>query len=37
MLDEGIRLLHDGHWCTSTAHTNADIDFTLSAAARVLA
>jgi glutamate-1-semialdehyde 2,1-aminomutase len=37
MLDEGILLLHDGRWYISTAHTDADIDFTLSAAARVLA
>jgi len=37
MLDEGILLLHDGRWYVSIAHTDADIDFTLSAAARVLA
>ena len=37
MLDEGILLLHDGRWYISTAHTDADIDFTLSAAERVLA
>jgi glutamate-1-semialdehyde 2,1-aminomutase len=37
MLDEGIVLLHDGRWYISTAHTDADVDFTLSAAERVLA
>ena len=37
MLDEGILLLHDGRWYISTAHTDADIEFTLSAAERVLA
>ena len=36
MLDEGILLLHDGRWYTSTAHTDADIDFTLAAVDRVL-
>jgi glutamate-1-semialdehyde 2,1-aminomutase len=36
MLDEGILLLHDGRWYISTAHTDADIDFTLAAAERVL-
>jgi len=37
MLDEGILLLHDGRWYISTAHTDADIDFTLAAVERVLA
>jgi glutamate-1-semialdehyde 2,1-aminomutase len=37
MLDEGILVLHDGRWYISTAHTDADIDSTLSAAERVLA
>jgi glutamate-1-semialdehyde 2,1-aminomutase len=36
MLDEGILLLPDGRWYVSIAHTDADIDFTLSAAERVL-
>ena len=37
MLDEGVLLLFDGRWYISTAHTDADIDFTLAAAERVLA
>jgi glutamate-1-semialdehyde 2,1-aminomutase len=37
MLDEGILLLYDGRWYISTAHTDADIEFTLAAAERVLA
>jgi glutamate-1-semialdehyde 2,1-aminomutase len=36
MLDEGILLPHDGRWYLSTAHTEADVDFTLSAAQRVV-
>jgi glutamate-1-semialdehyde 2,1-aminomutase len=37
MLDEGVLLLPDGRWYVSTAHTDDDIDLTLSAVDRVLA
>jgi glutamate-1-semialdehyde 2,1-aminomutase len=36
MLDEGVLLLPDGRWYMSAAHTDADVDFTLSAADRVV-
>jgi glutamate-1-semialdehyde 2,1-aminomutase len=36
MLDEGVLLLPDGRWYISAAHSDADIDFTLSAAERVI-
>ena len=36
LLDEGILVLPDGRWYVSTAHTDADIDFTLAAAERVI-
>jgi glutamate-1-semialdehyde 2,1-aminomutase len=37
MLDEGVLVLPDGRWYLSTAHTDADIDFTLAAVGRVVA
>ena len=35
MLDSGIRLLSRGLWYLSTAHTHADVEIALKAAARV--
>jgi glutamate-1-semialdehyde 2,1-aminomutase len=34
LLDEGVLVLPDGRWYVSFAHTDADIDRTLEAAAR---
>jgi glutamate-1-semialdehyde 2,1-aminomutase len=36
LLDEGVLVLPDGRWYVSLAHTDADIDFTLAAAERVI-
>ena len=36
LLDEGVIVLPDGRWYTSTAHTEADIDATLAAAERAV-
>ncbi len=36
LLDEGVIVLPDGRWYTSTAHTEADIDGTLAAAERAV-
>ncbi|MEN6532778.1 MAG: aminotransferase class III-fold pyridoxal phosphate-dependent enzyme, partial [Bryobacteraceae bacterium] len=37
MLDEGVLLLPDGRWYTSTAHTDDDVDRTLAAVERAAA
>jgi glutamate-1-semialdehyde 2,1-aminomutase len=36
LLDEGVLVLPDGRWYLSTAHTDGDIDATLSAAGRAV-
>ena len=36
MLERGVRLLNDGRWFLSTAHTEEDIDRTLDAADQTL-
>jgi glutamate-1-semialdehyde 2,1-aminomutase len=36
MLDEGITLLQDGRWYLSTAHTEREVEDTLSAVDRIL-
>jgi glutamate-1-semialdehyde 2,1-aminomutase len=36
LLDEGVLVLPDGRWYLSTAHSDADIEFTLNAAARAV-